>query len=82
VKADQTHTTIFPHFATPVSYHWVSTSHAARIFDRAERNMRRWCETGRFAAIGCPTYKDASGRWWIHLRNDENFSIADGSALT
>lgn len=68
----ETHTTIFPHFATPVSYHWVSTAYAARIFGRHERNIRRWCSTGRFAASGCPTYKDASGRWWIHVRDEEN----------
>ncbi len=63
----ETHTSVFPHFATPVSYHWVSVEHAAKIFGRADRVIRRWCATGRFAALGRPVYKDASGRWWIHI---------------
>lgn len=68
---EETHTTIFPHFATPVSYHWVSTSVAAKKMGRSERLMRYWCIRGRWASLNVPTYKDASGRWWIHISEED-----------
>lgn len=67
---EETHTTIFPHFAYPVHYHWRSVSFAAQFYGKTERRIRQWCATGFFAKRGVPVYQDKSNRWWIAL--DEN----------
>jgi hypothetical protein len=68
---EQTHTTIFPHFAYPVHFHWQSTSFAAKFYSRTERQIRKWCVNGLFAKRGIPVYQDARGRWWIALAEKE-----------
>ena len=67
---NETHTTIFPHFAYPVSYHWRSTAFAARFYGRTQRRIRQWCTQGRFAALNVPVYQDKSGRWWVYIQED------------
>jgi hypothetical protein len=68
---EQTHTTILPHFAYPMSYHWRSVSFAAKFYGRTERRIRQWIVQGRFASLNIPVYQDKSGRWWIAI-NEEN----------
>jgi hypothetical protein len=64
-----THTTIFPHFAYPVHYHWRSVSFAAKFYGRTERRIRQWCTDGTLASIHIPTYQDSSKRWWILIES-------------
>ena len=44
---------------------------AAKKMGRSERLMRYWCIRGRWASLNIPTYKDASGRWWIHISDED-----------
>jgi hypothetical protein len=60
---EETHTTLLPHAATPV--HWRSTTFAAKLYGRTERQIRKWCASGRFAESGIPVYQDSRKRWWI-----------------
>ena len=70
---EETHTTVFPHFATPVSFHWRSVAYAAKFYGKTERRIRQMCSRGEFADFKIPVYQDRSKRWWIAL--EENGSL-------
>jgi hypothetical protein len=65
VSFAETHTTIFPHFAYPVSYHWRSVCYAAQFYKRTPRQIKNWCTNGTFAEANIPVYQDKSKRWWV-----------------
>jgi hypothetical protein len=75
---NETHTTIFPHFAYPVHYHWRSVQYAAKFYGITERGVRQWCTRGRFASLSIPIYQDRSRRWWIAIPKEEAYEKTAG----
>src|SRR5258708_2766389 len=69
---NETHTTILPHAAEAVHFHWRSTSFAAKFYGRTRERIVQWCKTGRFASVNIPVYQDASHRWWVAVPLDDN----------
>lgn len=72
---EETHTTVFPHFAYPVHYHWRSVPFVAKLYKRTPRRIRQLCERGFFAKKGIPVYQDKSNRWWVALTEKQVQSL-------
>ncbi len=51
--------------------HWRPVRFAAQHYSRSYRTILQWCESGQLAEWNIRTYKDARGRWWIHLPQEE-----------
>ena len=63
----ETHTAILPHLTTAAHFHWRSIEFVAKMYNKSERQIRRWCVNGLFARRGNSVYKDVNGRWWIGI---------------
>jgi hypothetical protein len=75
VNGETTHTTLFPHDKSPVHFNWRSTSFAAKLYGRTERQIRKWCSQGLFAKRGVAVFQDSRGRWWIALAENETKNL-------
>jgi hypothetical protein len=71
LQVNETHSTIFEHAPGVVHYHWHSTTFVAKLYNRTERQIRKWCINGLLAKRGIPVFKDSTGRWWISLNEKE-----------
>lgn len=44
---------------------WLSTGSVGRMWNKSERTIRRWCESGFAMQIGFRVWRDPKGRWWL-----------------
>jgi hypothetical protein len=62
---------------TIANYHWRPVRYAAQYYNRSERTIQQWCESGQFSKWNIRTYKNGNtrgpySRWWIFLPEDEH----------
>ena len=58
-------TAVLPPWVLDPGSRWLSVDDTARLWNKHRNTIRKWCETGFFATLNVPTYRDPSGRWFI-----------------